>query len=304
MDATTCLVTGPGGFIGSALLARLGAAAVDARPWGRRQGFDLAAAETPALRESWHRQLAGIDSVVHLAARVHQMHEDGGGAELHHRINAEGTARLARQAAAAGVRRFVFLSTAKVFGEGGDAIYGASTQANPQDPYARSKWQAEQALLETAAGTDMEVVIIRPPLVYGPGVGANFQRLWRLAALPAPLPLAAVANRRDMISIDNLIDVITLSLTAPVAGRVLLCSDGDPCSTAEIVARIRAVLGRPRWLFPLPPALLRAALGARVGARLLGSFELDITASRQLLGWSPRHRMLDTLAKMRGATLP
>jgi UDP-glucose 4-epimerase len=296
-----CTVTGAGGFVGRALLSRLDAEGVAVEGWRRREGFDLS---VPGESSAWVDRLRGVQAVVHLAARVHQMGEGESGGDLHRVINCEGTASLAWAAVAAGVERFVFLSTAKVFGEGGDAVYGASTPANPQDAYARSKWAAEQALLDISARTGMEVVIIRPPLVYGPGVGANFRRLWQLAALPVPLPLAAVRNRRDLVSIDNLVDVIALSLTAPVAGKVLLCSDGDPCSTAEIVARIRSVLGRPRWLFPVPPSLLRTVLGAQAGERLLGNFELDIADSRGLLGWSPRHRMVDTLGKMRDAAVP
>jgi Fuc2NAc and GlcNAc transferase len=211
-----CAITGTNGFVGRALLAALKNRDVDIQRWDRNSGqFDLHSSD-PAVADRWAQRLAGVDVVVHLAALVHRPAAD---AQAYLRVNRDGTARLAAAAAAAQVKRFVFLSTAKVFGEGGSAPYDECAPAAPQDAYAASKWAAEQALLEVAAGSALEPVIIRPPLVYGPSVGGNFGSLWRLARLGLPLPFAAVDNRRDMIGIDNLVDLIALGMERPGRGR-------------------------------------------------------------------------------------
>jgi UDP-glucose 4-epimerase len=305
-----CTITGAGGFIGRNLTEALTRCGNVATGWSRASGwFDLAA--PPRAAESiWARQLQATEVVVHLAGRAHVR---GGSleqeTELHRRINFEGTVHLARAAQAAGVRRFIFLSSAKVLGDGGDGPYTTHSPANPQDAYAHSKWQAEQALLEIAAGGAMDVTIIRPPLVYGRGVGANFERLVRLAGLPVPLPLAAIDNRRDLIGVDNLVDLIQVCLDHPGArNATLLCSDGQPCSLADLLTHIRAALGQPRWLFPVPAPWIalpaRAVMGPAAASRLFDDFELDISATCAALAWRPPFAMPAMLGWLRERQTP
>lgn len=253
----------------------------------------------------WVEKLHGIDVVVHLAAYVHQLKTTPANNSLAMRINRDGTLRLANAALAAGVRRFVFVSTAKVFGEGAQTPYHLSSEATPHDAYACSKWEAEQALRHLTEGTPMELVIIRPPLVYGPHAGANFARLQRLARLPLPLPIKAIANRRDMIGIDNLVDFIALCTRAPAAaGGTWLCSDSNAYSLAQVVSTLRRALGLPPLLFYTPARWVEKfaewILGAAAAQRLFGSFELDITETRALLQWSPPYSMLTIMRKAAG----
>jgi nucleoside-diphosphate-sugar epimerase len=295
-----CAVTGARGFVGRALVPALERRGWQVQRWDRGDGFELGSADGAR----WRERLEGVDAVVHLAARVHQLHETGSAAlERYLRINRDGTAQLAAAALAAGVGKFVLLSTAKVFGEGDDGPYTAASPARPQDAYAISKWQAEQALAQFAQNSGMDAITIRPPLVYGPGVGGNFLRLLRVAGWRVPLPLAAVANRRDMIAVQNLTDLIALALEHPAAaGKTWLCSDGEPYSLAAVIAAMRAAAGGSARLFPAPATWLnragRLALGAAAAERLFGNFELDIGATRQALGWSPRVSMRDTLRDM------
>jgi len=211
------------------------------------------------------------------------------------RVNVDGTAALARQAAASGVRRFVFLSSIKVNGEFTEAgqPFTADDVPAPEDPYGVSKHEAEQLLRQIAAETGMEVVIIRPPLVYGLGVKANFESMMRWLARGVPLPLAAVTNnRRSLVALDNLVDLIVTCLHHPAAAnQTFLVSDDEDLSTAQLLKRMGAAIGQPARLFYLPPTLLK--LGASVlnrpgiYQRLCGSLQLDIAKTRQLLGWTP-----------------
>lgn len=305
-----CAITGASGFIGRNLAEALASRGHSTTGWSRASGwFDLAAPPQDAER-IWAGQLQGVDVVIHLAGRAHVFggsieHE----AELHRRINFEGTVRLARAAQAAGVRRFIFLSTAKVLGEGADGPYSADSPARPQDAYARSKWQAEQALRELSDAGGIEVTIIRPPLVYGPGVGGNFARLARLAELPLPLPLASIDNRRDLIGIGNLVDLIGRCLDHPGArNATLLCSDGQPYSLADLLTHIRAAHGRRRWLFPVPArcirVLTRTVMGQAAAGRLLDDFELDIGATCAALAWQPPFTMPAMLGWLREGPAP
>lgn len=304
-----CTITGAGGFIGRHLIATLRHRGHPVAAWSRASGFDLNA-PSPDAERRWTEQLRASDVVVHLAGRAHVL--DGDVAverELHRRINFDGTVRLAQAAAAAGIRRFIFVSSAKVFGEGKDGPYSAQSPARPQDAYAQSKWNAEQALHALAAQGSMEVVIVRPPLVYGPGVGANFARLARLASLPIPLPFAAVDNRRDLIAVDNLVDLLARCVAHPAAaGATLLCSDGHPYSLADLLTHLRAARGRPRRLFPLPAwcleQLASLGMGADASRRLFGNFELDIAATRALLDWQPPLDMPTALRQAAKATAP
>jgi nucleoside-diphosphate-sugar epimerase len=240
----------------------------------------------------WKEALADADAVVHLAARVHMMH-DGRNTDAYMETNARGTLRLADECVNAGVRRLVFLSSIKVNGEeAGDRAYTALDQPRPQDGYAQSKLFAERQLLDMAARTALEVVIVRPPLVHGPGVRANFLRLLRWVDRGVPLPLGAIRNRRSLVSLANLCDFLVHVLGHPAASpRVWLTSDEVSLSTPDLIRRIAVHMGRSPRLLPVPPLLLKAT-GALIGrsaeiGRLCGSLTLDISPARSELGWSP-----------------
>ena len=244
----------------------------------------------------WETALLGIDVVVHCAARVHVMHDDASDPlDAYRIVNVDGTLNLARQAAQAGVRRFVFISSIKVNGEATQPgrPFTADDIPMPVDPYGVSKLEAEQGLQIIAAQTGMEVVIVRPPLVYGPGVKANFESMMRWLARGLPLPLAAVTeNRRSLVALDNLVDLVVTCLKYPAAAnQTFLVSDGEDISTADLLKRMGDAMGQPARLLYMPPALLK--LGATllnkpgIYQRLCGSLQLDITKTRQLLDWTP-----------------
>lgn len=248
----------------------------------------------------WNSVLESVDAVVHLAARVHVMHDTSTDPLMAFReINTSATLRLARQAADRGVRRFVFLSSVKVLGESG--VFSGADDPAPQDPYAISKLEAEDGLREIARSAGMELVVLRPPLVYGPGVGANFLRLMRAVDAQIPFPFGAVNNRRSLVFLANLVDAISLALDHPLAaGRTFLVSDGEDVSTPELIRKVAEALGRPYRLLPVPPSLMRFA-GRLIGKgkevdRLLGNLAVDISALRCDLGWAPPYTMERGLA--------
>jgi len=297
----TTLVTGANGFVGSELCARMVRDGLAVRGAVRTlsslpDDIDAIAIGCLSSETDWTAALRSIDQVVHLAARVHFMKDKSADplADFY-RVNVEGTANLARQAAVAGVRRFVYLSSIKVNGECTQEgrPFTADDAPAPEDPYGISKHEAEQALRQIAAETGMEVVIIRPPLVYGPGVKANFKSMMRWLARGVPLPLAAVTqNRRSLIALDNLVDFIVTCLNHPAAAnQTFLVSDGEDLSTAELLQRMGTAMGYPVRLFYVPQPLLR--FGAKllnksgIYQRLLGSLQLDIFKTRLLLGWTP-----------------
>ena len=244
----------------------------------------------------WSRAVAETEVVVHLAARVHMMSDYATDPLAAFReVNTIGTLNLATQAATAGVKRFVFLSSIKVNGESTppDHPYFADDPAIPADPYGISKHEAEQVLRSVTEKTGMEVVIIRPPLVYGPGVKANFESMMRWLDRGLPLPLGAIQqNRRSLIALDNLVDLIITCLTHPAAAnQTFLVSDGEDLSTVALLKRMGQAPGKPARLFYVPTALLR--LGAilfnkrGVYQRLCDSLQMDIGKTRQLLDWQP-----------------
>lgn len=300
MNSDKVLVTGATGFVGRALVDALARQhGVRVRALLRRADSRFAEGVEPSLcadlagAVDFRPLVAGCTSVIHTAARVHVMQTGPADApDAFHRLNVAVTERLASAAAVAGVRRFVFLSTIKVNGEqtARTAAFTAHDVPNPQDPYAVSKWQAELALRRIAAATGMQVVIIRPPLVYGPGVRANFAALMRGVARGLPLPLGAIDNRRSLIALDNLVDFILTCLAHPAAANeTFVVSDGEDLSTPELVRRMARAMGRPARLLPVPESFLlaSAALFARRAAaeRLCGSLRIDGAKARALLGW-------------------
>jgi UDP-glucose 4-epimerase len=239
----------------------------------------------------WTSALEGIRTVVHLAGRAHIKHESVQNTlAAFRRINVHGTLNLARQAASAGVRRLVFVSSVKVNGEAG--TYRESDPACPADAYGLTKLEAEIGLREIEASTSLGVVVIRPPLVYGPDVKANFHALVRAIERGIPLPLGDVRNRRSLVARDNLVDFIVTCIDHPAAqGGTFFVSDGEDMSTTTLIRRIAQAMRRPARLIAVPPAVLLAAAavtGKRADAmRLLNSLQVDITKARTVLGWTP-----------------
>lgn len=256
-------------------------------------------------QSDWSFSLQQVEVLIHCAARVHVMQEiETDSLSAFRAVNVEGTLRLARAAAAAGVRRFIFLSSVKVFGE--ESAPGRPFTTDdplvPSDAYSISKMEAEQGLLALAVETGMEVVIIRPPLVYGPGVKANFLSMMQWLQRGIPLPLGAIDNRRSLVALDNLVDLIVTCIEHPAAAnQVFLVSDGEDLSTPELLRRMGQALDRPARLLPVPASLLE--LGAsllgkrRVAQRLCSSLQVDISKTRELLGWKPRVSVDEALRK-------
>ena len=295
------LVTGASGFIGRAVISALQDQNFVVRAASRMPGS--AAIEAPGVEwvkmgelgpdTDWSSALDGIEGVIHLAARAHLMNDPAPDPlAAYRRINTQGTEGLARAAAAAGVKRLVFLSTAKVHGEkSGTTPFSENDEPKPIDPYAISKWEAEQALARVSRATGLEYVVLRPPLVYGPGVGANFLRLLRLAKYGLPLPFASINNRRSLVFVDNLANAVVTVLLSPVAAQgTFLVSDGEDISTPTLISRLTTAMGRPSRLFHLSPPLLRllfSVIGQGAAAdRLMQSLQVDSTRL-QTLGWRP-----------------
>ena len=294
------LVTGVSGFVGSALCKKAPVSGFDFRGVLRNSdatpnSMDHFVVNDINVDTDWFSALLGINSVVHLAARVHVMNDTAEDPLMVFRaVNVDGTLNLARQAAASGVKRFVFISSVKVNGES-TKRGRAFTEADPptaQDAYAQSKQEAEQGLRQLAADTGMEVVIIRPPLVYGPGVKANFAALMRAVQRGWPLPLGAVRNQRSLVALDNLVDFIITCITHPqAANQTFLVSDGQDLSTTELVRGMAQAAGVPPRLLPVPVWALQAGaslLGkGEAVQRLCGNLQVDISKARTLLGWVP-----------------
>ena len=297
------LLTGANGFIGRHLCQRLVSRGYAVRAALRSIEPDTAllpavveqvAVGTIDGKTDWQEALQGVDCVVHLAARVHVMketHDD----PIHafRQVNSAGSERLARQAAQAGVKRLVYLSSIKVNGEvSGDRPFRADDSPNPQDPYGRSKWEAEQRLAEVAAEDGLEVVVLRSPLVYGPGVKGNFIRLLKLVDRALPLPLGAMNSRRSIVAVDNLCDLVVVVLEHPkAANRTFLLSDGDDISSNELVQKMARVLERPCRLLSVPLSLMKlvARLTGKTAEieRLSEPLQIDISQTQQLLDWQP-----------------
>ncbi len=302
-DHSRVLVTGATGFVGRPLCVRLTAAGHAVTSAVRRSSGLPGEVVVGDIGSStdWRQALANCDAVVHLAARVHMMQESARDPlTLYRETNTEATLNLARQAAQAGVRRFVFISTIKVNGEGRDTPYMETDVPAPEGAYAISKWEAEQGLHRIAQETGLEVVILRPPLVYGPGVKANFLRLLRTVERGWPLPLGAIHNRRSLLYLGNFVDAIRLCVEHPAAaGQTFLLDDGEAVSTPELIRALGRAMGRPARLLAVPVGMLELAgtlLGKRAAvARLTGSLWIDGSAIRSRLGWVPPYTMLQGL---------
>jgi nucleoside-diphosphate-sugar epimerase len=295
-------ITGATGFVGGALVAKLVAldrfevlALTRQKPAHALPDVQYMRLGDLSPDTDWQPGLSGMNVLVHAAARVHVMNDTVADPLIEfRRVNVQGTLNLARQAAAAGVRRFVFVSSIKVNGEATQlgSAFKADDAPGPLDAYGVSKMEAEQGLRELSAQTGMEVVVIRPPLVYGPGVKGNFAAMMRWLQRGVPLPLGAIYNQRNLVALDNLVDLIVTCITHPAAAnQTFLVSDGEDVSTSELLRRMGQAMGRPARLIPVPASWLKLA-AAMVGKpdvaqRLCGSLQVDIEKTRRLLGWSP-----------------
>ena len=304
----TIFVTGANGFVGRALCAQADALGYRVKA-ATRTPYDFAgnvqnilipslgmqSPQDPAGVCSLEQALQGVDTVVHLAARVHVMKESAQDAIGAYRaINVAGSLELAKAAIQAGVRRFIYISSIKVNGESTSKNHPFTAQdaPAPEDPYGLSKWEAEQALEKLAQQAGMELVIIRPPLVYGPGVGANFATMIKVLGYQLPLPLASINNLRSMVSVDNLVSLIlTCARHACAPGQVFLVSDGQDVSLSLLLRKLIGLLKVRTWLFPVPSALLNwiaQVLGkGAVAQRLCQSLQVDIQATQEILQWNP-----------------
>lgn len=293
------LVTGATGFVGRTLCEVLTQRGLRVRAATRTAQVPCAnAAEVCVVgeinqRTDWSRALEDVDWVMHLAARAHLLGATAADADAYREVNSLGTAALTAAAARSGVSRFVFLSSVKVNGEATPARpYSARDEPRPADPYAVSKWEGELAVRHASSGSRIQSAIVRSPLVYGPGVRANFLRLLRWVDRGMPLPFAAVRNRRSLISVWNLADVLIRVAEHPAApGRVWMVSDGSDVSTTDLVRALALAMGRKARLLPVPVRLLYLAgtLAARQAEidRLCGSLVVDISETREQLEWTP-----------------
>jgi UDP-glucose 4-epimerase len=292
------LVTGANGFVGHAVCNEALARGMTVRggtrfPCDLSIGVDNVVVGSIDGRTDWLNVLSSCEVVVHLAARVHVITAKHPLVEFR-RVNVQGTLNLARQAALEGVRRFVFVSSIKVNGESTQLghPFTADDVPAPLDAYGVSKMEAEKGLREISALTGMEVVIIRPPLVYGPGVKANFAAMMRWLKLGVPLPLGAIHNQRSLVALGNLVDLLVNCLTHPAAAnQTFLVSDDEDVSTTELLRRMGQTFGHPARLVPVPVSWLKlaaAVVGKRnVALKLCGSLQVDVEKTRRLLGWSP-----------------
>jgi nucleoside-diphosphate-sugar epimerase len=305
------LVTGASGFVGSRLLAYLGAAGH--QPIAALRGSsDCSSLVTPYVRvgdllpdTDWTRALENVDVVVHAAARVHIMNdkvEDP--LQEFRQVNVHGTLNCARQAAEAGVKRFIFISSIKVNGEETELgnPYTEDHVPAPVDPYGISKMEAEAGLLALATDSKMDITIIRPVLVYGPDVKANFRSMMNWLNKSVPLPLGAIYNKRSMVALDNLVDLIVTCIDhRAAANQVFLVSDGEDLSTTELLQRTASALGKPGFFLPVPSSLLSTVASligkAEIAQRLCGSLQVDISKTKRLLNWAPPISVDEALRK-------
>ncbi len=303
----TILVTGASGFIGRRLCSELASREYFLRGVIRRpsnflfgRSCELIEINDIGKKTDWSKQLMGVSAIVHLAARAHLMLDKvSNPLQAYREVNTFGTETLAKAAVKAGVKRFIYISSIKVNGENTNLVANSSEKKfsesdipNPADPYAVSKWEAEQLLLGLGRTTGLEVVIIRPPLVFGPHVKANFLRLLNFAERGIPLPLGSVHNRRSLVSVYNFVDLIIKCIDHPKAkGETFLVSDGCDISTPDLIAEISKAMHKKSQIFPFPVSLLKLA-GLVTGKlpevnRLCSSLQVDISKANTLLNWTP-----------------
>jgi nucleoside-diphosphate-sugar epimerase len=306
------LVTGANGFIGRSLIQRLSSEGSFLIRAVYRNVKTLLSdiGETVIIPDigpdtDWTDALNGVKVVVHTAARVHLMHDTSVDPLGEFRkVNTAGTLNLAAQAAKKGVKRFIFLSSIKVNGEETfDVPFKPEDKNIPIDPYGLSKYEAETGLKEISKKTGMEIVIIRCPLVYGPGVKANFQMMIKLVNSRIPLPLGNINNRRSLLALDNLTDFIYRCINHPkAAGEVFLLSDGEDVSTSELLKKISRAMNKRLLLIPVPVSIIRffSKIFHMTGVyrRLFGSLQIDSSKARKLLDWEPPVKMDDALKKL------
>ncbi|RRV12924.1 SDR family oxidoreductase [Stutzerimonas xanthomarina] len=304
------LLTGASGFLGGAIIAhlfrqdRIVLSCAVRSPLAQVRFSTFSIGDLCATND-WSRPLLGQQVVIHAAARAHIMKDElADPLTEYRRVNVEGTLNLARQAAAAGIKRFIYISSIKVNGESTplDKPFAFSDAPAPEDPYGLSKLEAERGLIQLAAHTGMEVVIIRPPLVYGPGVKGNFASMIKLVEKGLPLPLGAIHNKRSLVGIDNLVDLIIRCIDHPAAAnQVFLAGDGEDISTTELLRGVGRAMGKPARLIPVPAGLLQfgaTLLGRKAMAqRLLGSLQVDISKTRELLDWKPPYTVEEGLRR-------
>lgn len=301
---TSILVTGANGFVGRALCAlgverRLQVKGATRHPCQLGEGVENVVVGELGEATDWSQALRGTEIVVHLAARVHVMRDQTQDPlDAFRQVNVHGTRQLALAAAAAGVRRLVYVSSIKVNGEEtqGDAQFNEGDVPSPQDPYGRSKMETEQALREVSMVTGLQIVIVRPPLVYGEGVKGNFEKMLRAVRCGWPLPLGSVHNKRDLIYVGNLADALLACATNPrAANATFLVSDGVSVSTAELLTTLAKAMAQHSRLFPFPLSVLRllAKMGGRSAEadRLLGSLQIDSGKIRRELNWTPPYTL-------------
>jgi len=299
------LVTGANGFIGSKLCEKVLNIGWHVRGTVRPSTYrnnlpsdiDVVPIEEIGPLTDWSKVMSGVDTVVHLAARVHVINDIAADvSDAYGSVNVAGTERLARMAAASGIRRFIYLSTVKVNGEGRSSPYTEKDNPKPIDPYGISKWESEKRLHEIINHTELEVVILRPPMVYGPGVKANFLRLLNVVERGIPLPLANVNNHKSLIYLENLLDAIVTCVNHPkAAGQTFLVSDDRDLSTPELIRLMAQAMGRKVRLFSFPPDMLKI-MGKITGRsaeidRLLGSLCVDSSKIRRMLEWKPPYNI-------------
>jgi nucleoside-diphosphate-sugar epimerase len=292
------LVTGASGFVGKSLTAELFRQGYAISAAVRSRNFPIGNAKVVVVGEingdtDWSAALLDVDVVIHLAARVHVMTERSANPLTEFRkVNVEGTRHLARSAAIAGVKRILYVSSVKVNGEQTILPYTDLDEPNPQDAYGISKWEAEQALHKISAETDMEVVVVRPPLVYGAGVKGNFAQMMKVLAKGIPLPFASVRNLRSFIYVENLVDALILCATHPSAAeQTYLVSDGEDISTPDLLRKLAKARGKPVKLIPCSPVFM-SLLGRLIGKsdqvdKLVSSLQVDSSKIRRELGWKP-----------------
>lgn len=310
------LLTGVTGFIGNELAQRLksfvdtsssqSVVSVAIRNLRKLPDYTEFLVSDITAETDWSDALVNQNLIIHTAARTHIMKDEVTDPLAEYRkVNVEGTLNLARQSAEAGVKRFIFISSIKVNGEQTPIgqPFGANDDPAPEDPYGVSKLEAEQGLQKLAVESGMEIVIIRPPLVYGPGVKGNFANMLKQVDKGLPLPLGAINNKRTLVALDNLVDLIITCIEHPAAAnQVFLAGDGEDVSTTELLRAVAKAMGKPSRLVPVPAGLLMLGatlLGKRaVAERLLGSLQVDISKARDMLGWRPVVTMEEQLRKM------